>query len=161
MTRVASGRPVEIDDFLEAEFAENGKCSQFREWWHEREPASQHFVDWLTAYGQAWEAGDPDAVVKLFTVDGTYHEMPFDEPMFGADAIRQYWTEGAKDSQESIKFSFVPVAETETTGFARWSASFVRVPGGQRVEIEGFLEAEFARPGVCSYFREWWHVREV
>ena len=39
---------------------------------------------------------------KLFTVDGTYHEMPFDEPMFGADAIRQYWTEGAKDSQESI-----------------------------------------------------------
>ena len=119
------------------------------------------FVEWLKLYGQAWERGDPEAAVQLFTEDGVYHAMPFDEPLHGCEAIRKYWTDKAQDSQENVSFSCVPVAVTDTSGLARWSASLDTIPDGHRIEIEGFLEAEFAEPGVCSYFREWWHARKV
>jgi len=39
---------------------------------------------WLDAYGRAWETRDPEAVVRLFTEDGTYQETPFVEPMAGS-----------------------------------------------------------------------------
>ena len=97
----------------------------------------------------------------MFTEDGVYHAMPFDEPLHGSEAIRKYWTDKAQDSQENVSFSCVPVAATDSTGLARWSASLDTIPDRLRIEIEGFLEAEFAEPGLCSYFREWWHARVV
>lgn len=35
--RVPSGMRVELDGVLTAEFADDGKCRSFREWWHRRE----------------------------------------------------------------------------------------------------------------------------
>lgn len=36
-TRVPSGRRVELDGVLLAEFDREGRCTVFREWWHRRE----------------------------------------------------------------------------------------------------------------------------
>jgi len=118
------------------------------------------FKKWLDAYGAAWENGDADAAAALFTEDAAYHETPFDEPMTGIQAIHRYWTEGAAQSQKDVAFSYEALAVVGNVGLARWHASFVRIRTGKRVELDGFLLAEFAAAGKCAVFREWWHRRE-
>jgi hypothetical protein len=118
------------------------------------------FDDWVRAYGRAWETGDPSAVVTLFAADAAYHETPFDEPMVGTEAIRQYWSEGAGLSQRDVRFGFTTLATTDRTGIAHWRASFTRVPSGVGVELDGVLAAEFDGEGRRRVFREWWHRRE-
>lgn len=118
------------------------------------------FEDWMRAYGQAWEAGDPDAAALLFTVDAAYHETPFDEPMVGTQAIHRYWLEGAKQAQKNVRFSFAILGTAGRTGISMWRASFERVPSGKSVQLDGILTAEFDPSGRCQVFREWWHRLE-
>lgn len=118
------------------------------------------FEAWLDAYGQCWESGDSKGIVRLFSAEARYYETPFDEPMAGRDAIARYWEEGADQGQRNVRFESSGAAVVGARGFARWRASFQRVPSGTSVEIEGFLEATFTDEGLCSTFREWWHRRE-
>ena len=60
---------------------------------------------WLDQYGDVWIKGDPEQTTPLFTKTASYRETPFDEAMVGQDAIRQYWQEGAADTQENVEFS--------------------------------------------------------
>jgi hypothetical protein len=119
------------------------------------------FQRWLERYGNAWVAGDPDAAATLFSAGAAYHETPFDEPMTGREAIHRYWTEGAKLGQTDIAFEAIPVLFSEGTGFARWRATFRRVPSGTRVELDGVLSARFDHAMHCEEFREWWHRKET
>jgi ketosteroid isomerase-like protein len=119
------------------------------------------FTGWLNAYGAAWEAGDADAAVALFTADAAYYETPFDDPMVGTEAIHRYWTGGAGESQKEVEFSHEALAVVGNVGLARWHASFVRIRTEKHVELDGFLMAEFAGAGKCAVFREWWHRREA
>ncbi len=118
------------------------------------------FEKWLSAYGAAWRTGDAQAAIELFSSDAEYYETPFDDPMVGLDAIHQYWREGAGESQKDVSFSYQALAIVENAGLARWQATFVRIPSGIQVELDGFLLAEFGDDGKCSMFREWWHRRE-
>lgn len=119
------------------------------------------FIDWLRRYGDVWCAGDPQAVVLLFTDDAAYHEKPFEPPMVGAAAIRRYWTEGAQDGQRDVAFAAQPIGLDGDTGYAQWQATFVRLPTESFVELDGELVARFAADGRCCEFREWWHRRET
>jgi len=76
------------------------------------------FERWLRAYGDAWERGDPDAVVPLFSPNATYLERPFDVPMVGVDAIRQYWIDGAKNAQTTVRFTASVIAQVGRVGWA-------------------------------------------
>ncbi len=118
------------------------------------------FAQWLALYGQAWEAGDPDAALELFASHAEYFEVPFAPPMVGHEAIRRYWSEGAKNAQRNVRFEARPIAFDGTTGYALWTATFERVPSGAFVELEGVLSAAFDREMRCKVFREWWHRRE-
>ena len=120
----------------------------------------KRFTKWLDDYGKAWVDGEPDAVVRLFAEGAHYHETPFDEPMVGREAIRKYWQEGAEHGQRDVEFKCDVAAVTGNTGYARWEATFVRVPSGSFVELQGFLQADFDGEGKCIAFREWWHRRE-
>lgn len=121
---------------------------------------TESFEKWLEAYGECWESGDANAITRLFSAKARYYETPFDEPMIGRDAIAEYWEEGAEQAQRNVRFGFSGVAVVDSRGFARWHATFERVPSGTRVEIDGFLEAKFGENGLCRSFREWWHRRE-
>ncbi|MEE4302888.1 MAG: nuclear transport factor 2 family protein [Wenzhouxiangella sp.] len=121
---------------------------------------AESFEKWLQGYGECWETGNAHAITRFFSADARYYETPFDEPMVGRDAIRRYWEEGAVQAQTNVTFEFYGAAVVGNRGFARWRASFNRVPSGVGVEIAGFLEAAFAEDGLCSSFREWWHRRE-
>ena len=118
------------------------------------------FEKWLASYGVAWESGDAGAAIRLFADDSKYYENPFADPMVGRDAIRRYWSEGAGESQKDVQFTHRAIAVVEDTGLAHWGATFVRVPSGNRVELDGLLMAVFDASGKCIVFREWWHRRE-
>lgn len=118
---------------------------------------SSDFADWLDEYGQAWEYGDAEHAIRLFTEDAYYYETPFDSPMKGHEAIRRYWNEGAGQSQKDVQFSAQVLAVGEDFGIALWQAKFVRVPSGKQVSLDGVLLASFDERGKCKIFREWWH----
>jgi hypothetical protein len=118
------------------------------------------FKTWLEQYGRAWIQGDPDAIVVLFAPNCRYYETPFDEPMVGRTAVYQYWVEGAKEGQEKVTFTAVPITVQGQTGYAHWQATFTRQPQRSFVELDGILAATFDEAGFCTEFREWWHRRE-
>ena len=119
----------------------------------------EEFEAWLDSYGAAWQDGNSQATIELFSDDALYYENPFEDPMAGLDSIRLY-SEGASKSQEDVSFRHEAMAVVGSKGLAHWQAAFVRIPSGHHVELDGFLMAEFDESGKCSAFREWWHRRE-
>lgn len=115
---------------------------------------------WLDEYGRVWECGDADASVRLYTEDIHYYETPFTEPDVGHEAVRAYCLEAA-GTQKNVRFSYEPLAVTGDTGIARWHASFVRVPSGVEVELDGVFVLRFQEDGRCRELREWWHRTET
>lgn len=119
------------------------------------------FESWLDNYGKAWQQGAPQLIAALFSQQARYFETPFDEPLEGLVAIKEYWQQGAEQAQQDVHFNFSHPAVVDNRGYSRWRATFTRVPSGAQVEIEGFLEAEFDAQGRCCEFREWWHRNET
>ncbi|HEX2531916.1 MAG TPA: nuclear transport factor 2 family protein [Burkholderiaceae bacterium] len=127
----------------------------------ERSPLTSTAVDrWLGFYGDAWVKRDPARAAALFAADAAYFETPFDAPFCGRDTIYAYW-EAVPRSQENISFRSRAIAVTAETAIAHLEAAFTRIPGGQRVELDGVFFLAFDRAGLCTTLREWWHRRET
>ena len=119
---------------------------------------------WLNAYGDAWERGDPQALVALFTADARYQETPFEPPMIGTEAIGAYWKAGAGEGQTDVTFQSQLLAVEGDAAFATWQAKFRRVPTGALVELDGAFHLHFADRQArlrCRALKEWWHRRET
>ena len=116
--------------------------------------------EWLWNYGRAWVEQDPDALVALFAADSSYQRTPFEEPMRGHEAIRNYWIEGAQRSQSDISFRHQCLSTEGGVGIAHWQATFTRTSTGARVSVDGVLTVQFDQDGRCIEFREWWHRDE-
>lgn len=119
------------------------------------------FEDWLRAYGEAWEQRDAERLLPLFTDDVLYYETPFDAPMHGSEAIREYWSV-LPTTQDHIHFHYRILAVLpDQQAVAQWWASFIRLPSRMHVKIDGVLICEFDEDNRCRVFREWWHRHEV
>lgn len=118
------------------------------------------FESWLRSYGKAWESRDAAAAARLFTEDSEYYWTPLDPPQRGRAGVAAAW-EGAVSQQQDIRFAFEILAVNGGKGIASWRADFLRLPVRARVRIEGVLMADFAEPGQCRVFREWWHAVET
>lgn len=116
------------------------------------------FGAWLDAYKAAWESRDPKAAAGLFTGDAIYHEMPFDAPIVGTEAIAAYWAR-AVAGQRDVRFTSEILACTEDQGVCHWHCSFIGVPGGETIDLDGIFRCRFSAPGRVSHFQEWWHIR--
>ena len=119
--------------------------------------------DWLDEYGRAWINGDPDHVVTLFSDTATYRETPFGDPMRGRDEIREYWQNGAAETQEDVEFASQVWAIKDDTAIAGWQARFARKASGVRVELDGIFRLVFSKEQDtlrCTTLEEWWHSRE-
>ena len=116
------------------------------------------FASWLDAYKAAWEARDPAAAAALFTPQASYHEMPFDPPIEGAEAIADYWAK-AVAGQEGVTFTYDILACTGDIGLCHWHCAFTGVPGGEAIDLDGVFHCRFAEADRVDRFREWWHVR--
>jgi hypothetical protein len=118
------------------------------------------FAAWLDRYGRAWEERDPDQAAALFTADASYRETPFDPPMIGHAAIRDYWA-GAVAGQKDVKFTYEVLACRGEEGISTWHADFTGVPGGESIDLDGIFRCRFGESGLVSALEEWWHIRVV
>jgi SnoaL-like domain len=118
------------------------------------------FEKWLTRYGKAWESLDPEDAVELYAEEATYQETPFAPPIRGREALRRYWTH-VSQTQKDVQFGFEILGVTDELGFARWWATFRRVPPGVHMELNGIFAVALDRRGRCVSLREWWHRREL
>jgi ketosteroid isomerase-like protein len=119
----------------------------------------EQFSQWLREYQAAWEGRDPAAAAQLFSDDARYYWTPLVPPQQGPAEIAAVW-EQAVSQQRDIRFTFAVFGVSGATGMATWRADFTRLPDQFTVRIEGVLSAEFAAPGRCRVFREWWHSAE-
>ena len=110
---------------------------------------------WLAAYGVAWEQGDPDAVVKLFTEDASYQVTPFREPMRGRPAIHEYWSQVPKNQGD---ISFGSTVLCEGPAVAHWWARYNATRTDNWTRLDGIFWLEFDEAGLCTSLREWWHA---
>lgn len=113
---------------------------------------------WLHTLGQAWEEGDADLAASLFDKQVVYQEDPFEPPIVGREAVRQYWLEGL-GTQAEVKFSGKVLAVDGEVGVVNWKVEFVRVATGARVLLDGVSLGRFVN-GKAVEWREWWHRRE-
>lgn len=113
---------------------------------------------WLTRYGAAWEARDPEAAAALFSADAAYRDTPYSEPYRGRDGVRQYWSTVTADQRE-VGFSHQTLGFVDGTGVATWSAKFKLASSGASVELNGVFLLRFSDAGECTSLREWWHAR--
>lgn len=118
------------------------------------------FNDWLAAYSQASRTEDALASVGLFTPTARYYESPFSEPMCGWAEIYHYWLDGAR-AFKNKENQYEILAVCGSTGVARWRSTFTRVDNGQRLQLDCLFVVTFDELGLCSLFREWWHLQEA
>ena len=119
------------------------------------------FDTWIHTLGRAWETRDADLAAQQFTEDATYQENPFDEPLRGRAAIQRYWADLPRE-QDDITVTFEILEATASTGIARWTATFTRLPSGQRARLDGVLVASFKDGSTQAHaFREWWHAQNT
>jgi hypothetical protein len=117
---------------------------------------AQALAAWLEAYGKAWESQDPDAAAAIFAPVATYQETPFDEPMRGREAIRQYWTTGS-EYQRDVSFGYEIL--TVDPAIAHWWVSYLAVKrDDEPTKVDGIFLLEFDEEGLCTSLREWWHA---
>jgi uncharacterized protein (TIGR02246 family) len=116
------------------------------------------FDHWMHTYGRASKDNDAKASADLFAPDARYYESPFDEPMIGRQAIREYWEKGAQSLKDK-ESTYEIIAVKDNLGIARWQSQFTVIKTGKRLGLDCLFLVEFDEDVKCSLFREWWHLK--
>ena len=121
---------------------------------------------WLAAYGHAWTTRDPALIVELFTADVIYRERRFRPPLYGTEAIRDYWRMLVYDLQRDITFDVDEVIVSGDLAIVHWRASFLWRPSYSVHELDAMSRISFVeetRNGLrlASSFEEWIENRET
>jgi hypothetical protein len=113
-------------------------------------PKLDAFRDWLTAFGDAWEAADSVAMAALFTVGATLKPTPFAELSRGRRQIQAYFAD-LFSGWGGASFSAQVLGAGDTYGVAHW-----RVASRDQA-MDGVLVAAIEEHGRCTSLRQWWH----
>ena len=124
-------------------------------------PAKPDPVLWriMEDYRRAWERQDADLLLTLFSENATYHENPFNVPLEGHAAIREYWLR-VTENQKDIRFRWRPVHSAGSDHAIEWEAEFTRTTPQQKVELRGMMFLTLAGERIAR-LREYWHKRET
>lgn len=110
---------------------------------------------WIDNYRRAWESGDEELVVGLFTEDASYRSSPFREPHRGHDEIREYWRRGAGAQRETSVRMGHPFVDGRRVAVEWWTTM---IDEGREVTLPGCLLLRLEADGRCSDLREYWAV---
>lgn len=112
--------------------------------------------DWARRYAEAWETGDDDAILALFTPDARYRSSPFREPHLGHGGIRAYWQRAAGSQINTRVHIGEPIVSAERACI-EWWATFQEADG-QSVTLPGALIVTLNAAGRCTDLREYWNA---
>ena len=115
--------------------------------------ALTRFTEWLTRYGDAWEASDADQLSALFVVGATYQPGPFDELIRGRRAIVERFR-ALFGEWPHASFTAQVLGVGDMYGAAHWHV------GSSDRAVDGILLAALDEHGRCSSLRTWWHATE-
>jgi hypothetical protein len=102
---------------------------------------------WVAAYERLWRDQAVDRLGEIFTVDARYWYDPYQDPLVGLAAIREFWNE-----DEAFTVTSEIVAVEGDTGVVRLE---VRYGDPVRNEYRDLWVIRFAADGRCWHFEEW------
>jgi hypothetical protein len=106
------------------------------------------FTGWLTAFGDAWEAGDSGALGSLFTVGATFAPDPFADVVRGRRGVVA-WFADVFAAWPGASFTAQVLGAGDTYGVAHW-----RVASADRA-LDGVWVVALDARGRCESLREW------
>jgi ketosteroid isomerase-like protein len=122
-----------------------------------RPPAMLSPEEWIERYRRAWESGDADGLVALFTPEASYRSSVFTEPSVGHDAIRAYWQRGAGAQREVRVRMGTPIVGEDRVAVEWWTT--MDDPDQGEITLPGCLLLRFESDGRCSDLWEYWQTR--
>ncbi len=105
---------------------------------------------WVEAYEHAWRAQHTDAMERLFTPSATYLRSPYDRPLVGQQAIKEFWVDDEEGPVFTMAARVVAVEGVD-------AVVHVKVEYGDPVHQE-YLDLwvlRFADDGRVEHFEEW------
>jgi hypothetical protein len=116
--------------------------------------------DLLAAYKDAWERRDPDAALELYAESAEHRDDPFDEPLVGANAIRELWNARAA-SQTNVEFDAERVWTSNSWVLSNYHAAYTERANADRIRRRGFLAFELDDEKRILRARDWPVSRHV
>ncbi len=117
---------------------------------------SRELVDsWMSELKKAWEAGDLDGALSLFSKTEAYYERPF-KAGTTAEEIQAYWKDivGLSD----IRLTYSIVAVEGDTACVHWENWFRADESAKLDHLDGVFVIEFDGDRNCRVFRQWWFM---
>jgi len=117
------------------------------------------FNDWITKYGKAWIALDPDAVMSLMDhTDITYYESTFTAPHKTWEAVNALW-QVVPANQKDVAFWHEIMMTDGDMVLAHVKVTRTMVPSGEQQDIDAAFVFKINERGLCTYFRQWRMLR--
>ncbi len=121
--------------------------------------SEQQFDEWVTKYGKAWEALDPDAVMSLMDHDDlTYYESTFNEPTHDWDSVDKLW-QVVPTNQKDVKFWHEILFYSKDKVVAHVKITRTMIPSNEMQDIDAAFVFGINDKGLCTYFRQWRMLR--
>lgn len=109
----------------------------------------------LDRFGEAWQGGDVDGIVSLFTPDAVFLETPFGERSVGSEAIRAYWKD-VPLNQADVTFRSGEIYVAGPWFATEFRCTYRRRRTGEWVDARGAIFCE-TKDGKISEMRMYWH----
>lgn len=109
----------------------------------------------IARFKEGWEKGNVDTMANLFTEDAIFLPSPFDAPLKGTEAIKQYWRD-VPTEQSEITFRYGEIFMIGPWFSTEFKCTFRRRRTGEPVDVRGALFCE-TTDGKISEMRMYWH----
>jgi uncharacterized protein (TIGR02246 family) len=109
----------------------------------------------LEAFGRAWERGDVDGIVSVFTPDAVFLATPFSDKSVGLDAIKSYWSDVPRNQAE-VTFKAGEIYVAGPWFASEFRTTYRRRRTGDWVDTRGALFCE-TKDGKIAEMRMYWH----
>ena len=118
-------------------------------------------IDVIRAYRKAWIDKDSEAIIKIFTKNGRYHEYVLKKPYKGHNEIKKYWEDKVVATQRNIRFKLLNLYIQKNVAVAESDIRFDDTKRNIGIHMKELMILEF-KGNKISYLREYWsseHLR--
>jgi hypothetical protein len=107
---------------------------------------------WLARYERAWRTAGTTLLGELFTVDATYQQSPYAEPLAGLAPIAAMWEAEREGPDEPFTMARAVLALDGNVAVVRVDVAYEE---GFPREYRDIWVIRFASDGRCAAFEEW------